>query len=95
MKRVDSLTKDSIIGDNDLDSAMGLTRAIRGEYESYGTNQAQVTVTDEQSHDAWRSLRLVLLRHGVLFRPPWSDFTSFKEDWQDHDGYGSWQARAQ
>ena len=93
MELVDHLAKEPIVGDNDLDSAIGLTRAIRGEYESYGTNEAQVTITNEQSHDALRSLRLVLLRHGVRFRPPWIDFTSFKEYWLAHDGYGSWQAR--
>lgn len=67
MQLVEGLVKEPIIGDNDLDSTISLTLAIRGEYESYGTDGTRVTINLEQSHDALISLQEVLRPHGVQF----------------------------
>lgn len=93
MDLVRELAKGRIVGDDELASAIALTRVVRAEYEAFGTDDKMVTLSEEDAREALRSLRLVLQRQGIQFRPPWSDFPSFKSYWLAHDGYGSWQAR--
>lgn len=93
MDLVRELARGRIRGDDDLASAIELTRVVRAEYEAFGTDTNMVTLSEEDAREALRCLRLVLQRQGVQFRPPWSDFPSFKSYWLAHEGYGSWQAR--
>jgi len=93
MGLVRDLAEGPISGDDDLASAIALTRVVRAEYEAFGTDDKMVILSEEEAREALRALRLVLQRQGVQFRPPWSDFSSFKAYWLAHDGYGSWQAR--
>ena len=78
---------------NPLETALSLTRFVREEYEAFGTEPAGLRVDEEEARAALRTLRLVLQRQGIDFKPPWRDFSSFKGHWISEGAYGSWQAR--
>lgn len=78
---------------NALETALSLVRLVRREYEAFGTDQSQVTISEDESRMALRTLRVVLQRQGIEFKPPWRDFSSFHGYWMTEGGYGSWQAR--
>lgn len=92
MDLVRRLANGPIPGDDPLATAIALTQFVRGQYQSYGTDNKQ-QLDDVESREALRSLRAVLRRHGVKFDPQWSDFPSFRTYWNAHEGKGSWQAR--
>lgn len=78
---------------NPLETALSLTRLVREEFEAFGTEPAGLRVSEEEARAALRTLRLVLQRQGIEFKPPWRDFSSFKGHWLSEGAYGSWQAR--
>src|SRR5699024_3481280 len=39
------------------------------------------------------ALRMLLKRRGIVFDPPWRDFSSFHSHWIAEGAYGEWQAR--
>jgi hypothetical protein len=84
-----------IAGDNDLESAMSLTRLVHAELEEFATNQSVERLTNDQISVAQRSLRSVLERHGIRLALPWRDYTTFRAYWisEGASGAGSWQAR--
>lgn len=76
-----------------LETALSLTRFVREEFEAFGTEPAGLRISEEEARAALRTLRLVLQRQGIEFKPPWRDFSSFKSHWLSEGAYGSWQAR--
>lgn len=76
-----------------LETALPLTRFVREEFEAFGTEPAGLRLSEEEARAALRTLRLVLQRQGIEFKPPWRDFSSFKGHWLSEGAYGSWQAR--
>ena len=76
-----------------LETALSLTRFVREEFEAFGTEPAGLRISEEEARAALRTLRLVLQRQGIEFKPPWRDFSSFKGHWLSEGAYGSWQAR--
>jgi len=58
MDLVRELAKGRIVGDDELASAIALTRVMRAEYEAFGTNDKMVTLSEEDAREALRSLRL-------------------------------------
>lgn len=87
------LAQGTVSDGNALETALSLVRLVRREYEAFGTDQSQVTISEDESRMALRTLRVVLQRHGIEFKPPWRDFSSFHGYWMTEGGYGSWQAR--
>lgn len=81
-----------IANDDDLDTAITLTRLVHGELEAFGTDGGE-HFTEEQIELAQRCLRATLDRHGIDLRLPWRNFAGFRSYWLQHEGYGSWQAR--
>ena len=93
--RIDLFTRlraGAIPGDDDLTTAITLTRMVHGELEAYGTGGSQ-QMSEEQIELAQRCLRAVLERHGITLRLPWRNFSGFRTHWLQNEGYGSWQAR--
>lgn len=87
------LASGTVADDEYLETAVSLTRLVRREYEWYGTAGENVVISDDESRDVLRTLRQVLQRQGIEFKPPWRDFSSFRGYWMTEGGYGSWQAR--
>ena len=79
------LKRGMIPGDDNLATALALTRIVWEEYEAYGTDSSQ-SVSNEESRELLRTLISVLHRQGIDIQLPWRDFSS-------NDGRGSWQAR--
>lgn len=78
---------------SDLEVALAITQLARREFTAYGTDSANV-VTDDGSRELMRTLAAVLRRVGLeSLLPPVVDFPAFRTYWNQHDGYGSWQAR--
>ncbi|PMB99014.1 hypothetical protein [Brevibacterium luteolum] len=78
---------------NPLETALSLTRLVRAEYESYGTEKAHLRTDEDEARAALKTLRMVLKRRGIVFNPPWRDFSSFQTHWHAEGARGSWQAR--
>lgn len=78
---------------NPLESALSLTRFVREEFEAYGTSKAGLRMSQDDATAALKTLRLVLKRQGIDFKPPWRDFSSFHNHWVAEGAYGNWQAR--
>lgn len=78
---------------NPLETALSLTRLVRAEYESYGTEKAHLRTDEDEARAALKTLRMVLKRRGIVFNPPWRDFSSFQIHWHAEGARGSWQAR--
>ena len=89
---VRNLKKGTIPGDDNLTTALALTRIVWEEYEAYGTDSSQSS-SNEESRELLRTLILVLHRQGINLQLPWRDFSSFRSYWIANDGRGSWQAR--
>ena len=87
-----NLRRAAIPGDDELSTALTLTRIVWEEYEAYGTDGSQ-SVSNEESRELLRTLVSVLHRQGINFRVPWRDFSSFRSYWIANGGHGSWQAR--
>lgn len=79
-------------GEDDLTSAIVLTRVVRSELEAFGTGGGE-RLTDAQLEIAQRTLRAVLGRVGIDITLPWRNFTAFKTYWLQKGASGSWQAR--
>lgn len=80
---------------NPLETALELTRLVRAEYESYGTEKSHLRTDEDEARAALKALRMLLKRRGIVFDPPWRDFSSFQSHWMAEGarGSGSWQAR--
>ena len=78
---------------NPLETALELTRLVRAEYESYGTEKSHLRTDEDEARAALRALRMLLKRRGIVFDPPWRDFSSFHSHWIAEGAYGDWQAR--
>lgn len=91
---MDQLARGPLPGDEDLVTAISLARLTHEQYQAFGTNGSH-EFTEVDSRAALRTLRLVLDRHGIEFRPPWRDFASFRSHWiaVGASGTGGWQAR--
>ena len=91
---IKNLARGPIAGDDDLESAMSLTRLVRGAYTSFGTD-GSADVGPEESRIILRALKMVLQRRGIVFDPPWRDYASFKSHWVSlgATNSGGWQAR--
>ena len=89
---VRNLKRGTIPGDDNLTTALALTRIVWEEYEAYGTDSSQSS-SNEESRELLRTLILVLHRQGINLQLPWRDFSSFRSYWIANDGRGSWQAR--
>lgn len=89
---LDRLRSGPLPDDDDLETAISLTRIVRGDLEKYGTSGGQ-EFTDGEIELAQRTLSAVLARHGIIFRLPWRNFSDFHTYWNQHEGYGSWQRR--
>lgn len=87
------LLQGTALDPNPLETALSLTRFVREEYEAFGTETAGLRVSEDEARVALRTLRLVLQRQGIEFKPPWRDFSSFKGHWLAEGAYGNWQAR--
>lgn len=87
------LAKGAVPGVNPLEAALALTRLVRQEYESYGTEKANLRTSEEEARAALMTLRIVLKRQGIEFKLPWRDFSSFHSHWVAEGAYGDWQAR--
>jgi hypothetical protein len=87
-----NLKRGTIPGEDNLATALALTRIAWEEYEAYGTDSSQ-SISNEESRELLRTLILVLHRQGINLQPPWCDFSSFRSYWIANDGRGSWQAR--
>lgn len=87
------LVKGTVSDSNPLETALSLIRLVRREYEAFGTDQTQVSISEDESREVLRTLRVVLQRQGIEFKPPWRDFPSFKGHWLTDGAYNSWQAR--
>lgn len=89
---VTQLAEGPIQGDDALETALSLTRVVQSEYQLYGTDGKQ-TLSNADSRLALSTLRVVLQRQGIEFKPPWRDFPTFRAYWNDNDAWGNWQAR--
>lgn len=91
---IKNLARGPLAGDDDLESAMSLTRLVRGAYTSFGTDRS-ADVEPEESRIILRALTMVLERRGITFEPPWRDYDSFKSHWVSlgATNAGGWQAR--
>lgn len=89
-----SLARGPVAGDDDLASALSLTRLVADAYRAWGTDK----VTDfsrEDSRVTLRALKMVLERRGIGFETPWRDFDTFQSYWSSvgASGDGGWQKR--
>lgn len=91
---IKNLARGPLAGDDDLESAMSLTRLVRDAYTSFGTDRS-ADVEPEESRIILRALTMVLERRGITFEPPWRDYNSFKSHWVrlGATNTGGWQAR--
>lgn len=82
-------------GDDDLQTALYLTRFVQREFQLYATNDEELVVSDEESRELLKTLRRVLYRHEITVTPHWRDLTSFGAYWNKvgATGPGSWQKR--
>src|SRR5699024_3392388 len=80
---------------NPLETALELTRLVRAEYESCGTEKSHLRTDEDEARAALKALRMLLKRRGIVFDPPWRDFSEFQSHWmaEGDRGSGSWQAR--
>lgn len=81
-------------GRSDVEVAVGLTRLIHQEYEERATSGSP-RITEDDSRAVLAALRTVLVRLGIEFKPPFTDFSSFYQYWRREGmtGDGSWAAR--
>lgn len=89
---LNSLRSGPLPDEDDLSTAIALTRLVHGELESYGTDGTERLNNDEISV-AQRSLRVTLERHGIRLSLPWRDYSTFRGYWLRNEASGSWQAR--
>jgi hypothetical protein len=89
---INSLRAGPIEGRTDLEVAIALAALVHDELLEYGTSGGQQLADDEMA-TALAALRAVAKRIGLVFEPPYRNFTTFRNYWMRNDGYGSWQAR--
>lgn len=87
-----ALRSGPIPDDDDLATAISLTRLVHGELTAYGTD-GNHRLSDQEIELAQRALRATLGRHGITLNLPWRDFNGFRSFWIQKDARGSWQAR--
>lgn len=54
---------------NPLETALELTRLVRAEYESYGTEKSHLRTDEDEARAALKALRMLLKRRGIAFDP--------------------------
>lgn len=81
--------------DDDLETAIALTRLVHAELEEFGTKNEVQRLDNDQIAVAQRSLRVVLARHDISLNLPWRDYSTFRSHWinEGASGAGGWQAR--
>lgn len=89
---LNSLRSGPLPDEDDLSTAIALTRLVHGELESYGTDGTERLNNDEISV-AQRSLRVTLERRGIRLSLPWRDYSTFRGYWLRNEASGSRQAR--
>ncbi|MFJ2757497.1 hypothetical protein ACIO3S_17985 [Nocardioides sp. NPDC087217] len=89
---IKALRSGPIPDDNDLATAVALTRLVHGELTAFGTD-GNNRLDDEEIELCQRALRATLGRHGVMLNLPWRDFNGFRSFWIQKGARGSWQAR--
>src|SRR5699024_4844423 len=52
-----------------LETALELTRLVRAEYESYGTEKSHLRTDADEARAALKALRMLLKRRGIVFDP--------------------------
>jgi hypothetical protein len=67
------------LGD-DLQVAQALAHLVHDELRAYGTGENN-SLADSQMAAALRALKGVLRRLGIEFRPPFRDFSGFRDYW--------------
>ncbi|MHA7198790.1 hypothetical protein [Arthrobacter alkaliphilus] len=94
LELIHKLEPGPIPGDDDLASAINLTRLVHEQFVAFGTDGSQ-RIDNAESREVLRALRRVLSRHATSFEVPWRDFTSFRTHWiaEGCAGTGGWQAR--
>jgi hypothetical protein len=78
--------------DDDLATAIALTRIVHTDLEAFGTGGGEV-LTAADIEAAQRCLRTVLGRHGVDLNLPWRNYTEFRSYWLQKGASGNYQAR--
>ena len=91
-ERISEVTRGPLAGDDDLESAVSLTRLARSEFEAFGTD-GNTLIDDDQARSLLRAARMATKRQGVDLKVPWRDFTSFRTYWLENSAHGNWQAR--
>lgn len=89
---IKALRTGPIPDDDDLVTAVTLTRLVHGELTAFGTD-GNNRLDDQEIEFCQRALRATLGRHGVKLDLPWRDFNGFRSYWIQNDARGSWQAR--
>lgn len=87
-----TLRSGPIPDDDDLATAIALTRLVHGELTAFGTD-GNHRLSDQEIELAQRALRATLGRHSITLNLPWRDFNGFRSYWIQKDARGSWQAR--
>lgn len=81
-----------LLEDDDLGTAVALTRLVYRELEAFGTDSSN-RLNDAEIELAQRALKATLERHGITLDLPWRDFSGFYSYWVRNEAKGSWQAR--
>lgn len=89
------LDQGALPDDDDLQTALYLTRFVHDEFKNHATNGHEVCISDEVSRDLLKTLRRVLNRHEITLNPPWRDLSSFASYWRSEGmiDAGSWEKR--
>lgn len=72
-ERISEVARGPLPGDDDLESAISLTRLARDEYELRGTD-GNTALSDDQSRVLLRAARMAAQCQGVELKVPWRDF---------------------
>lgn len=94
LEKVKALARGPVAGDDDLASALSLSRLVADAYRAWGTDKA-TDFSREDSRVTLRALKMVLERRGIGFEVPWRDFDTFQSYWSSvgASGDGGWQKR--
>ena len=57
--------------------------------ESYGTEKSHLRTDEDEARAALKALRMLLKRRGIVFDPPWRDFSEFQSHWMAQGARGS------
>lgn len=95
MDVIRNLIAGPLADDDDLETAVSLTRLVHAELEEFGTAAQVQRLNNDQIAIGQRALRATLARQGIELNLPWRDYNSFRSYWinQGASGGGGWQAR--